>query len=82
MNKRTIAIASLACMVGLLAGLWLGHGRTAVGEGKAAVYRCPMHPTVVTDHPSSCPVCGMDLVKDAVSEVTEPAVSERRILHW
>ena len=82
MNKRTIAIASLACMVGLLAGLWLGHGRTAVGEGKAAVYRCPMHPTVVTDHPSSCPVCGMDLVKDAVSEATEPAVSERRILHW
>lgn len=28
-------------------------------------YICPMHPTVVSDRPSTCPVCGMDLVRKA-----------------
>ena len=28
-------------------------------------YTCPMHPTVVSDKPGSCPVCGMDLVRKA-----------------
>ncbi|HYG04158.1 MAG TPA: efflux RND transporter periplasmic adaptor subunit [Chryseosolibacter sp.] len=28
-------------------------------------YTCPMHPTVITDRPGSCPVCGMDLVRKA-----------------
>ena len=28
-------------------------------------YTCPMHPTVVSDSPGSCPVCGMDLVRKA-----------------
>ncbi len=28
-------------------------------------YTCPMHPTVVTDKPGACPVCGMALVKRA-----------------
>lgn len=26
-------------------------------------YTCPMHPTVVSDKPGTCPVCGMDLVR-------------------
>ena len=25
-------------------------------------YHCPMHPTVISDHPGSCKICGMDLV--------------------
>lgn len=29
----------------------------------ADTYTCPMHPTVVSDRPGSCPVCGMDLVR-------------------
>ncbi len=28
-----------------------------------ATYTCPMHPTVVSDEPGTCPVCGMDLVR-------------------
>src|SRR5690606_40574708 len=37
------------------------------GEHQAtnAEYTCPMHPTVVSSRPSTCPVCGMDLVKTA-----------------
>lgn len=27
------------------------------------VWQCPMHPTIVQDHPGSCPICGMKLVK-------------------
>jgi hypothetical protein len=29
----------------------------------AETYTCPMHPTVLSDRPGSCPVCGMDLVR-------------------
>ena len=28
-------------------------------------YTCPMHPTVVSDKPGACPICGMDLVRKA-----------------
>jgi Cu(I)/Ag(I) efflux system membrane fusion protein len=41
----------------------------------ADTYTCPMHPTVISDLPGSCPVCGMDLVRtarpDEEVEVTE-----------
>lgn len=33
--------------------------------GHNDTYTCPMHPTVVSDRPSTCPVCGMDLVRKA-----------------
>lgn len=38
-----------------------GAGEHA-GE-KAALYQCPMHPSIVQDHPGDCPICGMKLVK-------------------
>lgn len=31
----------------------------------ADTYTCPMHPTVVSDKPGTCPVCAMDLVRKA-----------------
>lgn len=40
------------------------------GEHAAAdhtgTYTCPMHPQIVQDEPGSCPICGMDLVAQAV----------------
>jgi Cu(I)/Ag(I) efflux system membrane fusion protein len=61
-NWRSNLITSVA----LLALLVLG----ACNKGKehaehADTYTCPMHPTVVSDRPSTCPVCGMDLVRKA-----------------
>lgn len=40
-------------------------------------YVCPMHPQIVRDHEGTCPICGMDLVKQKVEEATAeaPAVS-------
>lgn len=31
----------------------------------ADTYTCPMHPTVTSNKPGTCPVCGMDLVRKA-----------------
>ncbi len=31
--------------------------------GQQELYRCPMHPQIVQDHPGNCPICGMDLEK-------------------
>ncbi|HMA65966.1 MAG TPA: heavy metal-binding domain-containing protein, partial [Chitinispirillaceae bacterium] len=33
---------------------------------KDSMYYCPMHPEVVSDTPSKCPKCGMNLVKKQV----------------
>ena len=31
--------------------------------GQQLLYTCPMHPEIVKDTPGSCPLCGMDLVR-------------------
>ncbi|HOW59188.1 MAG TPA: efflux RND transporter periplasmic adaptor subunit [Candidatus Omnitrophota bacterium] len=37
------------------------------------VYYCPMHPNYTSDHPGTCPICGMTLVK---RELEKPASSK------
>lgn len=32
------------------------------------VYTCPMHPSVISDRPGACPVCGMALVKKSAQQ--------------
>jgi Cu(I)/Ag(I) efflux system membrane fusion protein len=39
------------------------HGSGAAADSSKAQYQCPMHPTIVQDHPGDCPICGMKLVK-------------------
>ncbi|MCE2438162.1 MAG: efflux RND transporter periplasmic adaptor subunit [Candidatus Latescibacteria bacterium] len=68
MNSKHLIVAILALGAGFVLGIWLGGGEgTAPGETGPAVHRCPMHPTVVSDRPGSCPICGMDLVMDQPS---------------
>jgi len=51
------------------------HKKHAGGEGgsEAAIgdyYTCPMHPSVHSDRPGACPICGMTLVKKSVQDHT------------
>jgi Cu(I)/Ag(I) efflux system membrane fusion protein len=43
------------------------------------LYRCPMHPEIVSDEPGECPICGMDLVEEepdtGAHSVAEPGAS-------
>jgi membrane fusion protein, copper/silver efflux system len=41
---------------------------TQVEQAAADVYLCPMHPTVKSDKPGSCPICGMALVKQTPAD--------------
>lgn len=38
-----------------------GHDHKAA-DAKKRQFQCPMHPTIVQDHPGDCPICGMKLV--------------------
>jgi hypothetical protein len=46
--------------------------KTPVNKSGAAakyLYKCPMHPEVITDKAGKCPKCGMDLVKRKVDKI-------------
>jgi RND family efflux transporter MFP subunit len=84
LKKILLAVVILGIGFGL--GLWVDPtpgDHDHVEETEEAVYRCPMHPTVVSDRPGSCPICGMDLVKDQVQAQEEKATpEERKIAYW
>ena len=54
------------------AGVRLGGGGQSAASGQ--LYYCPMHPSVVQDHPGECPICSMTLVPKPVGPV-KPAAS-------
>jgi Cu(I)/Ag(I) efflux system membrane fusion protein/cobalt-zinc-cadmium efflux system membrane fusion protein len=80
--KRTILSAAVALAFGVALGIWWQAGtdvHTDIEPGaETALYRCPMHPAVIADHPGTCPVCGMDMVADGLPT----AAGERRIAYW
>ncbi len=39
-------------------------------------YTCPMHPTVISDRPGACPVCGMDLVQTHTGDTNAEIVAD------
>lgn len=55
----------LALLVFTLAIVLTNCSTKETAHEHADTYICPMHPTVVSDKPSICPVCGMDLVRKA-----------------
>lgn len=65
--KRTTIIFFLAAAMLLPAGCNRKESAAQHAEHEdtqpAEVYYCPMHPTVTSEKPGSCPICGMALVK-------------------
>jgi Cu(I)/Ag(I) efflux system membrane fusion protein len=60
----------LACLIGAGAAtataVLLRRSESAAApksDDAATLYQCPMHPSIVQDHPGDCPICGMRLVK-------------------
>jgi Cu(I)/Ag(I) efflux system membrane fusion protein len=39
------------------------HRASSATSAEKTLYQCPMHPTIVRDHPGECPICGMKLVE-------------------
>lgn len=58
--KQLIISCILFSML-ILAGCKNGHENHQATSG--TYYTCPMHPTVVSNTPGSCPVCNMSLIK-------------------
>jgi membrane fusion protein, copper/silver efflux system len=66
----TIVLVALlsSAVVGAL-GYWLSglgrpqHPAGGTTQAPQALYQCPMHPSIMQDHPGECPICGMKLVK-------------------
>ena len=74
-----VALTALVAVGTILhfAGVHLGGPKT---EASGQLYSCPMHPSVVQDHPGECPICSMTLVPKpdgpaTPSSSTAPAVA-------
>jgi membrane fusion protein, copper/silver efflux system len=61
-----LVVVTAVVAVGSILG-YLNHTGVHRGGGASApagqVYYCPMHPSVVRDHPGECPICSMTLVR-------------------
>jgi Cu(I)/Ag(I) efflux system membrane fusion protein len=79
-----LAAAVAVTAVAAAGGTWLvarphAHGPAEGAPGAPApearkeLWQCPMHPSIVQDHPGDCPICGMKLVKVSGAAAPAPA---------
>lgn len=71
----TLVVVALLSAAAALAGarllpqLWSTGAEHPTEGAPATLYQCPMHPSIVQDHPGDCPICGMKLVAVSASSV-------------
>jgi Cu(I)/Ag(I) efflux system membrane fusion protein len=73
--RWVLVLATALVAVGTImhfAGVRLGGAGQSAASGQ--LYTCPMHPSVVQDHPGECPICSMTLVPKPRGRV-RPAAS-------
>ncbi|HET7712107.1 MAG TPA: efflux RND transporter periplasmic adaptor subunit [Thermoanaerobaculia bacterium] len=77
MTRRTgtLIVVALLLLGSVSAFVWnrLSDREEHRHAEEAATYYCPMHPTVTSDRPGSCPICGMRLVKRTQSRDADVA---------
>lgn len=56
------ALIALVAVAAVGTWLYFFDALPRAGARQGPLYQCPMHPSVVMDHPGECPICGMDLV--------------------
>ena len=78
-TKTQILTYTTILLAGLILG-WLifggshdqdshaGHDHEMTTENGQEVWTCSMHPSVRSDQPGSCPICGMDLIRASSDE--------------
>jgi membrane fusion protein, copper/silver efflux system len=68
-------IVGLAAIVAAVSILSYSCQRIGAGSGAGTEqhYYCPMHPSVVRDHPGECPICSMTLVRKEAGKVIPAA---------
>ncbi len=80
-NIILIVIVLLAVLVGWR--LLKNYSSSSVHTKQDEIYYCPMHPKYTSDHPGTCPICSMKLVKMSSPQMTsQPMVSQKKILYW
>jgi hypothetical protein len=65
MKLKMIVVVSVALVASVLVGAGCAYSPkepATASSQTVAYYTCPMHPSVKSDKPGSCSICGMALV--------------------
>ena len=92
-QSRPLVLALVLVVVGIALGVgatWLAMHKPGVGHESTSasvekpLYQCPMHPTITSDHPGECPICGMKLVevKGQAKAAAEAGTASHKILFY
>ncbi|HEY5452007.1 MAG TPA: heavy metal-binding domain-containing protein, partial [Polyangia bacterium] len=54
-----VGIAAIVAVGSIFSYTGLHRAGSAKSEAPVQLYQCPMHPSIVQDHPGECPICGM-----------------------
>lgn len=71
-NKLSVYPIAIAAIV----FIW-GVSSVQASGNQVVKYVCPMHPQIIRDHESSCPICGMDLVQQIFEQQARIIVSPK-----
>jgi Cu(I)/Ag(I) efflux system membrane fusion protein len=79
-NFSTIIYACLAIFI-IITGCTNSKQSTSTVHANSVIkYTCPMHSQIIEDHPGSCPICGMTLVKKSGQASESSGISLNTVL--